>query len=329
VSVSPAAQTGAAHSGSSQTYAVTITNRGFKTDSYNLAAAGGTFTAAVLDSTCSTTLTATTAIVAGGSVDVCVKVSVPSAATDGTSSTSTVTATSAGSPTVSASGTVTTIAVTVNTLLVDEDGNAPDVNSYYTTALTTAGVQFDTWDLHANPNLPAKYLAAFKNVVWFTGTSYPGPIMPYETGLKAYLDGGGHLFLSGQDILDQAAGTTPFAANYLHVTWDGSENQNDRPTATVTGVATNPVTAGIGSVPLDFSVLGAPFMDQITPNGGALTAFMDDGSHDIAPRTGPQPDALTFSGTYKVVFLAFPFEEYGTAAQKADLMSRVMTFFGP
>jgi hypothetical protein len=216
----------------------------------------------------------------------------------------------------------------VDTLLVDEDGNAPDVNSYYTTALTSAGVAFDTWDLNANPALPAKYISAFKNVVWFTGTTYPGPILPYETGLKAYLDGGGHLFLSGQDILDQAAGTTPFVNNYLHVSWDGSENQNDKPTATVTGVAGNPVTSGIGTVPLDFSVLGAPFMDQITPNGGALAAFMDDGINTLpAVGTGPQPDALTFSGTYKVVFLAFPFEEYGTAVQKADLMTRVMTFF--
>jgi hypothetical protein len=69
-------------------------------------------------------------------------------------------------------------------------------------------------------------------------------------------------------------------------------------------------------------------MDQITPNGGAVVAFMDDGSHDAVKGAGPQPDALTFSGTYKVVFLAFPFEEYGSAAQKADLVSRVMTFFG-
>jgi len=328
VGVSPATQTGGAHSGQSQTYSVTVTNLGFKTDSYNVAAAGGTFSATVFDSTCTTALTATSPLVAGGSVNVCVKVSVPAAATDGTSSTSTITATSIGSPTVSASGSITTIAVTVDTLLVDEDGNAPDVNSFYTTALTTAGVAFDTWDLNAKPTLPAKYLAAFKNVVWFTGTSFPGPIMPYEAGLKAYLDGGGHLFLSGQDILDQGAGTTPFVANYLHVTWDGSENQNDKPTATVTGVTGNPVTSGIGAVPLDFSVLGPPFMDQITPNGGALAAFMDDGSHDVAPRTGPQPDALTFNGTYKVVFLAFPFEEYGSAAQKADLVTRVMTFFG-
>ena len=41
------------------------------------------------------------------------------------------------------------------------------------------------------------------------------------------------------------------------------------------------------------------------------------------------PDGLSFAGTYKVVFLAFPFEAYGTAADKTDLMTRVKAFFGP
>ena len=40
-------------------------------------------------------------------------------------------------------------------------------------------------------------------------------------------------------------------------------------------------------------------------------------------------DALTFAGSYKVVFLAFPLEAYGTAADKADLVGRTLTFFGP
>lgn len=328
VSLSPASQTGGAHTGASQSYTVTLKNLGFKTDSYSLASTGGTFPVSFFDSTCTTPQTTTASLIAGSSVDVCVKVAVPSGATDGTSSTSTVTATSIGSPTVSASGTITTIAVTVDTLLVDQDGNAPDVNSIYTAALTSAGVSFDTWDLNANPTLPAKYISAFKNVVWFTGTSFPGPITPYEAGLKAYLDGGGHLFLNGEDLLDQAAGTTPFVRDYLHVSWDGTERQNDRATATVTSTS-NPVTSGIGTVPLDFSVLGPPFMDQITPISPATAAFVDDGSSTQRPATGPQPDALTFSGTYKVVFLAFPFEEYGTAAQKKDLVMRVMTFFGP
>ena len=47
------------------------------------------------------------------------------------------------------------------------------MNSYYTTALTTAGIQFSLWDLGTDTNLPQNYLMSFSNVVWFTGNSYP------------------------------------------------------------------------------------------------------------------------------------------------------------
>ena len=133
-----------------------------------------------------------------------------------------------------------------------------------------------------------------------------------------FLDGGGRLFLSGQDLLDQAAGTTTFVHDYLHVTWDGSETQNDKATTAVHGVAGSPVTDGIGSVPIDHSILGNSFEDQITPNGGASPAFTDDSG---------AADALSFSGTYKVVFLAFPMEAYGTAADKNNLVARVFAYF--
>jgi hypothetical protein len=77
----------------------------------------------------------------------------------------------------------------------------------------------------------------------------------------------------------------------------------------------------IGAIALDHTVLGpdAAFEDRITPNGTAQAAFTDDTA---------AADALTYAGTYKVVFLAFPFEEYGSAADKVDLVNRVMVFFG-
>src|SRR5262249_37655385 len=158
-----------------------------------------------------------------------------------------------------------TIAVAVDTLLVDNDDNAPDVQSYYTTALTSAGVAFSKWDLATDSKLPRNYVLAFKNVVWFTGNSYPAPIGPYEDTLTAFLNNQGRLLMSGQDILDQAAGTTAFVHDYLHILWDGTETQNDKATANVHGVGGNPVTGGIGAVPLDHTILGASFEDQITP----------------------------------------------------------------
>ena len=203
----------------------------------------------------------------------------------------------------------------------------PDVQSYYTTAL--AGRTYAVWDLATKPFLPAGYLAAHKTVVWFTGNSYPAPIGPHERALTAFLDNGGRLFMNGQDILDQAAGTTEFVLNYLHIDWDGSEIQNDKATANVNGVATT-LTDGIGAVALNHSVLDPgcttacqAFEDQINPVGPAIGIFTDDA---VPPAT----DALSVdTGTYKVVFLAFPFEAYGAAADKLDLMNRVMTYFGP
>ena len=148
--------------------------------------------------------------------------------------------------------------------------------------------------------------------MWFTGNSYPAPITPYEAALKGFLDNGGRLFMSGQDILDQAAGTTAFVHDYLHITWDGTETQNDKATAERPEVAGTTLTAGVGTVPLDHSVLGgAEFEDRITPNGTATAIFTDDSRAN---------DALSYSGTYKVVFLAFPMEAYGSAAQKVDLV---------
>ena len=60
-------------------------------------------------------------------------------------------------------------------------------------------------------------------------------------------------------------------------------------------------------MPLDHKVLHATFEDQVTPIAPATGAFTDDAR---------DTDALTVAdGPYKVVFLAFPFEAYGSAAQ--------------
>jgi uncharacterized repeat protein (TIGR01451 family) len=320
VTISPAAQTGGAKVGESATYTEQLSNEGYLPDSYTLSTTSA-WPATTYDATCTTPLTTTAVVQPGATVDICVKVAVPAAAANDARNTTTLTATSAADAGVHASATLTTIAVAVDTLLVDNDGSpavAPDVAGIYQAALTANGTAFSTWDLAADPALPQSYLTAHKTVVWFTGNSYPAPITPYESELTALLDGGGRLFMSGQDILDQAAGTTQFVQDYLHISWDGSESQNDKATPTVTGVTGNPVTNGIGTVPLDHSVLGATYEDQITPIAPATAAFTDDTS---------TTDALTVAdGSYKVVFLAFPFEAYGTATQQADLMGSSLTY---
>ena len=175
------------------------------------------------------------------------------------------------------------------------------------------------YDINANAQLPIGLLQAYTNVVWYTGNTYPGPILRYEPELTTFLNGGGRLFLNGQDLLDQVAGTSDFVHDYLHIDWDGTEAQNDKATANVTGVAGDAVTDGIGTITINHSVLTAAFEDRITPIGPAVGAFTDDGGNF---------DALDVSTDgYKVVFLAFPFEAYGSASDKSELMTRVFTFF--
>jgi predicted alpha-1,2-mannosidase len=317
VTLTPAAQKGGGRVGADATYTVHLTNAGYQADSYSVASSS-TWTAHVYDPTCTTPLTATAAVQPGDSLDLCVKVGVPASAANADTSDTTITVTSTADPSVGATAKLTTIAVSVDTLIVDGDMGGPNVESYYQNALTANSVPYSYWDLSADPALPLSMLAAHRNVVWFTGNAYPGPITPYESELAAFLNGGGRLFVSGQDILDQSAGTTPFVHDYLHINWDGSETQNDKPTANVHGVAGNAVTVGIGAVALDHSVLAASFEDEITPITPATPAFTDDTS---------APDALTVAaGAYKVVFLAFPFEAYGTATDKADLMNRVLGY---
>jgi predicted alpha-1,2-mannosidase len=319
VTLTPATQKGGARVGTDATHTVHLTNAGYLADSYTISSST-TWTMHVYDPTCTTPVSTTATVQPGASLDLCVKVAVPASMANGATSDTTITATSTADSSVSATAKLTTIAVSVDTLIVDGDMGAPNVESYYENALTANGVAYSYWDLSADPTLPLSMLTAHKNVIWFTGNAYPGPITPYEPQLSAFLDGGGRLYMSGQDILDQSAGTTPFVRNYLHINWDGSEAQNDKPTANVHGVAGNPVGGGIGAIPLDHSVLSASFEDQITLITPATPAFTDDTS---------APDGLTVAANgYKVVFLAFPFEAYGTAPDKADLMRRILTYLG-
>ncbi len=314
VTLSPTSQKGGGRVGAAATYTVKLTNSGYQADSYAVASSS-TWAASVYAPGCTTPLSTTATVQPGDSVDLCVQVNVPAGASNADTSGTTLTATSAADASVKASTTLTTIAVSVDTLVVDQDLGAPDVESYYENALATA---YSYWDLSADPALPLSMLTAHKKVIWFTGNTYPGPITTYEAELAAFLDGGGRLFMSGQDILDQSAGTTAFVHDYLHINWDGTDRQNDLPTSAVHAVTANPVTNGIGTVALDHSVLNASYEDQVTPISPAVAAFTDDTS---------APDALTVTaGAYKVVFLGFPFEAYGTAADKADLMGRVLSY---
>jgi uncharacterized repeat protein (TIGR01451 family) len=321
VTLSPASQLDGARSGQTVTYTISLHNIGTQADRYNLTTSGNAWTTTFWTASFTQQITRTDVVTSNGTTTVGVKVSIPANQPNGATDTATVKATSVGNPTKSATGTITTLAVTLNVLLVDEDGDAPDVKAYYQDALHNAGYAYNYWDLGANPDLRISYMKAHTVIVWFTGSSYPGPITPYESELTTFLNGGGKLFMSGMDILDQDAGTTAFVHNYLHINWDGTEAQNDTGTTSATAVPTNTVMAGLGTMPVDVPALfGNDFSDEITPIAPAVPALRD--SHG-------ETNALTVAASnYKVVFLAFPFEAITSSSDRTAVMSRSITYFG-
>lgn len=334
--LAPVAQSGAGKPQTSVDYTLKVTNLGYQTDTFKLKGSGQTYPTEIRDAACANIIAQTGALAAGTSENVCVRVYVPAAASKNqgknnnkqgkqiknapaADDTVTIQAQSTADGKVKATATVQTFLVTKSILLVDEDGDAPNVQSYYTAALDAYGQPYDIWDLNTDPEFPVNYVAAYSTVVWFTGNTYPGALLPYEDQLAAFLDNGGRLFLSGQDILDQSAGTTAFVHDYLHVDWDGTDAQNDKGYDSVTSIGGNPVTNGVGTVALDLNVLGNGYNNWITPIAPGTAALEDTDSANTTALT------VDTSG-YKVFFMAFGFEEFGNAAQKADVVSRFMNW---
>ncbi|MCK4666029.1 hypothetical protein KAU33_04745, partial [Candidatus Dependentiae bacterium] len=170
-------------------------------------------------------------------------------------------------------------------------------------AMDNNGITYAVWDTlyYGSPSFSAGSksnvdLASYKAVVWLTGASYEYTLNYNDkANLGNYLDSGGALLLSSQDYIWDN-GIDSFALNYLHV----NSVYEDIGTNNITGVANDPITAGI-SVNLSFPF--TDFSDSFDPGPGAAGIFSNDttGYSGIRyPATGNAP--------YRTIFLGFPLE---------------------
>ncbi len=194
-------------------------------------------------------------------------------------------------------------------LLVDDDANSPDVQSYYTAALDILGYNYYVWEVSKDGSPEAADLMGYSMVLWFTGAPYSSTFTAAnETAVAAYLDGGGNFFLSSQDYLYEM-GVTLFGESYLHI----ASNQDDVTQASVTGLN---VFAGLGPYTLSYPF--TDFSDLVRPDREALDAFEGPGGV-----TGISYDGASFN----TVFLGFPLEAVPEAG-RAAILDRLVEFFG-
>ncbi|HEX6790536.1 MAG TPA: S8 family serine peptidase [Candidatus Krumholzibacteria bacterium] len=234
--------------------------------------------------------------------------------------------------TQSATTTVNVALDPAEVLVVDDDAG-DTFETYYQQAIAAAGRSYLT--VSSSPS--AADMALFEAVVWLTGNDYQTTLTAAdEAALTTYLNGGGRLFMSGQDI-GYDIGTDAFFANYLHADYV----QDDVALGAVDG---NPASAvGTG---LSFDIKGGTgannqaYADELDPLGGAITAFSYDpsvagatfstntavhansvGSNGI---TSSGTAGLSYEGTYRLVYFGFGFEAVATESDRTAVMDRVL-----
>jgi len=205
-------------------------------------------------------------------------------------------------------------------LLVDDDGGDLYEN-YYTNPLEDLQIFPALWDISVQGCPPLAELQVYKSVIWFTGDDRTTTLTTEEqSNIAGYLDGGGKLLITGQDIgydlvADGSTDDSTFYANYLH-----AEFIADSSKATMTsGINEDPITNGM-------------FVFFTGPAGGAGNQTAPDAIASISPAQtilsyipGYIGAALRYENEFtgaRLVYLAFGFE--GIAGPQANSASNLI-----
>lgn len=313
VNVLPANQVGWGQPGVTVTYRASVQNCSTISDTFDVAVSGS-WPGIVYDLSTSQAITQTGNVWPGGAYYVGALITVPVNALPAAFDVTTLAAVSNNDPTISAAGLITT-RVPNCVLLVDDD-RGTGVESVYMKALTNNNFAFGYWDTSVRGSPGLSTLTAHQAVIWFTGGTPAVPLVDTlspreEIALATYLDQGGQLFLCSRDYLWDV-GRSAFSRDYLRV----ATYTNDTGTNVVKGVIGDPVGGSCGTYTLNPT---AWLSDQINPHPPASGAFVD---------AGGLTNALTYdSGTWRVLFLAWPFENLAQPDADAVMLS-TMNWFG-
>ena len=207
-------------------------------------------------------------------------------------------------------------------LLVDDDGAFDYETEYFAPALEATGRSFATWDRNA-ATVSGTTLSNFDIVVWQCGWAFPTVDAEDRAALAEYLDGGGSLFLTGQDIgwemNSEGGDAIAWYHDYLHTNYV-NDDTND---FTLEGVADDPVSDGISlTISGGDGANNQDYPSDVDPRDAyATTIFSYDASRNGATRAETE--------TYKVVYFAFGYEAINNAADRGIVMQRIVDWLAP
>ena len=198
-------------------------------------------------------------------------------------------------------------------LLVDDDAGK-SYQTYYANALAANGYTYDTWTVYSQGSPTLAKLQQYSIVIWLTGDDYSTTLTSTdESNLASYLNGGGKLFISGQDI-GYDIRTDSFYGTYLHATYKLDDTNTYGLTGAdfLSGVSIN-ISGGDGAN-------NQAYPSEITPANGGVGILDYSGSYTWG--------GVRYSGTYKVVYFSFGFEAINSAASRNAVMQAVISWLG-
>lgn len=217
-----------------------------------------------------------------------------------------------------------------SSIVVVEDDNRYGVNNYakyYGEALDTNGYSFDCIASEAvvGNTVP---LSGYSIVIWFTGKDSNYGYNTFSTAeqaiVQAYLNSGGKLFVSGQEIgyeLDYKNYGDTFYKNYFHTQYSIDDAGANLTIEGAAGGIFNGVSFNIDA-------------DNGVPDGGAYDATYPDGISAYnsgvlcMSYSSGYGAAVNYSGTYKIINCGFAFETITTASKRKVVMEKILEYFG-
>ncbi len=183
--------------------------------------------------------------------------------------------------------------------------NPANPTEFYTYLIDSLGVPYGVWDHLALGTPSASFLLQFPIVIWVCEWSFPYLTTTDMAALSSYLDGGGSLFITGQDLAYSLADPTSpwygaqgvdFLARYLHLQYRADDNDDH----SVVGVTGDPIGHGLAfSIYQPSRAIDEQFPEVVEPVEGGLPVFT---------YSNKQVGAVRYQGAYRTVFFGFGLE---------------------
>ncbi|GEM_PF-2671348 len=222
-------------------------------------------------------------------------------------------------------------------LIVDDDDGA-NYEKFFTSSVDSAGWSYYHHDVNETGESVIYSLDVFPAqtiLLWYTGTREETLTEEEQDSLGAFLDRGGKLLLTGQNIAEDLSSTgSPFLSQRLGAAYGGNTTLEQ-----VRGFYNDPV---FGDILMETTGLGGAFdqysRDIIISDGGSEPAcyYTEEGGGSDSLIAGLRIDDSELDGS-RIIFLGFGFEavnrpspQDSLIATRAEVMAEMLTWLeGP